>query len=158
MNYDHGVVSMPLNRKECEILYSKLKGKEKLLIGLGLQVGLPIEEVEQLKAGDIRFPLNIKGRQIAIPKDLQEILSQYRALDTYQRVFRSGADYMQKVVLKLTEEKLGAKRSYQALRRTYVKNCAESSERMERVIENTGESADTIYKYYKVYKHNGQGF
>lgn len=155
MNYEHGDVSQPLTPAQTKELLDKLQGKERLLCALALHTGININEAASLKAEQIMSPLVLNGRTLTSNPVLQESLLPFKAWSGH--IFKASPEYMQRVVLKLTKEKLGTARSYQALRRTYVINCAKSCVPLEKCIESTGEKAGTIYAYYRLVRHNGNG-
>jgi hypothetical protein len=149
INYETGDVSAPLTYEQCRILVAKAGNKERLLIALALGSGMPINEVEQLKAGQLGYPLIVGSRALIAPAWAIATHAKWYQVGSDKRVFSSSAKYMKEAIQRYTGQLLGVPKSYQALRRTFVTRCAQGGIPMEVVVQNTGERPDIIMGYYK---------
>ncbi len=149
-------IDQPLTQAQTLTLLAFLKGKERLLMALPLATGISLQDALKLTDRHIYHsahfgnPIELEGRQIQIPIWLSDLLKPY-AHGFTGPIFNKevSESWLRKIVLQRTGEALGERRSYAAMRKTFIKNAIEQNVPFDIIVDNTGESADTIYKYLK---------
>ena len=151
----------PLTSQEASTLLRAIDNiPDYTLILLGLYTGMRISEiasVEEISINEGEKRLHIwdekkdRYRDVYVPDEVISVLKRHinamvRGKDP--RLFPYSTKTIERRIQFWTEKALGKKKSWHAIRHTYVSLSRELAIPMEIVIQNTGDTASTILKYY----------
>lgn len=146
----------PLSKEQIGLLFDKVKDKRRrAIIALGVGAGISLDELVKLKAESVDYPnacLNIwtsKGiRKAKVSNKVLNILKEFE-LTGFDLEYPVGT--LKNTLPDVIKEVIGEKKSWTALRTTFVIMCKDQHVPIEIVLENTGASLDIVYGLY----HNG---
>jgi integrase len=151
----------PLTSEEAGTLLTSIDNiPDYTLILTGLYTGMRISEIsslEEISINDQEGRIHIwdekkdKYRDVYIPEEVISVLKRYingmtRGKDP--RIFPYSHKTIERKIQAWTEKALGKKKSWHAIRHTYISLSRELGIPMEIVMQNTGDAAATILKYY----------
>jgi hypothetical protein len=135
------------------MLLNRTQGRLRALIALGFGTGISLEEANALHSRQVGPEIKIGERIVVVP---EFVLKELRRISNGGMLFGLNLDYMHKAILKATSDVLGSQRSYKALRRTFVRLCAEAGVPLDAVVENTGEQRYNVYRIYRYFCADGR--
>ena len=151
----------PLTLKESNVLLKSIDNvPDHALILTGLYTGMRISEIASLEEISINEPegrIHIwdekkdRYREVYVPGEVISVLKRHinamtRGKDP--RLFPYSHKTIERKIQIWTEKALGKKKSWHAIRHTYISLSRELGIPMEIVMQNTGDAAATILKYY----------
>ena len=151
----------PLTVQEANVLLRSIDNiLDYTLVLVGLYTGMRISEISSLEEISINEPegrIHIwdekkdRYRDVYVPGDVLSVLKRHinamtRGKDP--RLFPFSHKTIERKIQMWTEKSLGKRKSWHAIRHTYISLSRELGIPMEIVIQNTGDTAATILKYY----------
>jgi len=151
----------PLTSQEANLLLRTITDfSDYALILLGLYTGMRISEIaalEEISINEQEQKIRIwdekkdRYRDVFIPTEVLGVLRRFintltRGKDP--RLFPFSHKTIERKIQSWTEKVLGKRKSWHAIRHTYISLSRELGIPMEIVIQNTGDTAATILKYY----------
>ena len=151
----------PLTVQEANVLLRSIDNiPDYTLVLVGLYTGMRISEISSLEEISINEPegrIHIwdekkdRYRDVYVPGDVLSVLKRHinamtRGKDP--RLFPYSHKTIERKIQMWTEKALGKRKSWHAIRHTYISLSRELGIPMEIVIQNTGDTAATILKYY----------
>lgn len=151
----------PLTSQEADQLLKSIDNiPDYSLILTGLYTGMRISEISKLEEISINQEeqrIHIwdekkdKYRDVYVPQEVISVLKRHinsmsRGKDP--RLFPYSLKTIERKIQGWTQKTLGKKKSWHAIRHTYISLSRELGIPMEIVIQNTGDTAATILKYY----------
>ena len=151
----------PLTVQEANLLLMSIDNiPDYTLVLVGLYTGMRISEISSLEEisineGESRIHIwdekKDRYRDVYVPKEVMSALRRHinaltRGKDP--RLFPFSHKTIERKIQSWTEKALGKRKSWHAIRHTYVSLSRELGIPMEIVIQNTGDTAATILKYY----------
>ena len=151
----------PLTSEEANLLLRSIDNvPDHALILTGLYTGMRISEIASLEEISINEPegrIHIwdekkdRYRDVYVPGEVISVLKRHinamtRGKDP--RLFPYSHKTIERKIQIWTEKALGKKKSWHAIRHTYISLSRELGIPMEIVMQNTGDAAATILKYY----------
>ena len=151
----------PLTVQEANVLLRSIDNiPDHTLVLVGLYTGMRISEISSLEEISINEPegrIHIwdekkdRYRDVYVPGDVLSVLKRHinamtRGKDP--RLFPFSHKTIERKIQMWTEKSLGKRKSWHAIRHTYISLSRELVIPMEIVIQNTGDTAATILKYY----------
>ncbi len=151
----------PLTSQEASTLLRAIDNiPDYTLILLGLYTGMRISEIASLEEISINEPegrIHIwdekkdRYRDVYVPAEVISVLKRHinamtRGKDP--RLFPYSHKTIERKIQSWTEKALSKRKSWHAIRHTYISLSRELGIPMEIVIQNTGDAAATILKYY----------
>ena len=151
----------PLTVQEANVLLRSIDNiPDHTLVLVGLYTGMRISEISSLEEISINEPegrIHIwdekkdRYRDVYVPGDVLSVLKRHinamtRGKDP--RLFPYSHKTIERKIQMWTEKALGKRKSWHAIRHTYISLSRELGIPMEIVIQNTGDTAATILKYY----------
>ena len=151
----------PLTSQEADQLLKSIDNiPDYSLVLTGLYTGMRISEISKLEEISINQEeqrIHIwdekkdKYRDVYVPQEVISVLKRHinsmsRGKDP--RLFRYSLKTIERKIQGWTLRTLGKKKSWHAIRHTYISLSRELGLPMEIVIQNTGDTAATILKYY----------
>ena len=151
----------PLTVQEANVLLRSIDNiPDHTLVLVGLYTGMRISEISSLEEisineGESRIHIwdekKDRYRDVYVPGDVLSVLKRHinamtRGKDP--RLFPFSHKTIERKIQMWTEKALGKRKSWHAVRHTYISLSRELGLPMEIVIANTGDSPATILKYY----------
>ena len=151
----------PLTVQEANVLLRSIDNiPDHTLVLVGLYTGMRISEISSLEEisineGESRIHIwdekKDRYRDVYVPGDVLSVLKRHinamtRGKDP--RLFPFSHKTIERKIQMWTEKSLGKRKSWHAIRHTYISLSRELGIPMEIVIQNTGDTAATILKYY----------
>ena len=151
----------PLTSEEANLLLRSIDNvPDHALILTGLYTGMRISEISSLEEisineGEGRIHIwdekKDRYRDVYVPGEVISVLKRHinamtRGKDP--RLFPYSHKTIERKIQIWTEKALGKKKSWHAIRHTYISLSREIGIPMEIVMQNTGDAAATILKYY----------
>lgn len=151
----------PLTSQEANTLLRSIDNvPDYTLVLVGLYTGMRISEIASLEEisineGESRIHIwdekKDRYRDVYVPKEVTSALRRHinamtRGKDP--RLFPFSHKSIERKIQHWTERILGKRKSWHAIRHTYISLSRELGIPMEIVMQNTGDSAATILKYY----------
>ena len=151
----------PLTLEESNLLLKSIDNvPDHALILTGLYTGMRISEISSLEEiaineGEGRIHIwdekKDRYRDVYVPGEVISVLKRHinamtRGKDP--RLFPYSHKTIERKIQIWTEKSLGKKKSWHAIRHTYISLSREIGIPMEIVMQNTGDAAATILKYY----------
>ena len=151
----------PLTSEEANLLLKSIDNTpDYALVLTGLYTGMRISEISSLEEISIvekEKRIHIwdekkdRYRDVYVPGDVLSVLKRHinamtRGKDP--RLFPFSHKTIERKIQMWTEKSLGKRKSWHAIRHTYISLSRELGIPMEIVIQNTGDTAATILKYY----------
>ena len=151
----------PLTSEEANLLLKSIDNTpDYALVLTGLYTGMRISEISSLEEISIvekEKRIHIwdekkdRYRDVYVPQEVISVLRRHinaltRGKDP--RIFPYSHKTIERKIQMWTEKSLGKRKSWHAIRHTYISLSRELGIPMEIVIQNTGDTAATILKYY----------
>ena len=151
----------PLTVQEANVLLRSIDNiPDHTLVLVGLYTGMRISEISSLEEisineGESRIHIwdekKDRYRDVYVPQEVTSVLRRHinaltRGKDP--RIFPYSHKTIERKIQMWTEKALGKRKSWHAIRHTYISLSRELGIPMEIVIQNTGDTAGTILKYY----------
>ena len=151
----------PLTSQEANTLLRSIDNiPDYTMILVGLYTGMRISEVaslEEISISESEQRIHIwdekkdRYREVYVPQEVISSLKRHinaMARGKDPRIFPHSHKTIERKIQGWTERALGKRKSWHAIRHTYISLSRELGIPMEIVIQNTGDTAATILKYY----------